>query len=54
MFMPKTIAAIAVVSIFGLTSCSGSSSDPKNDTSTTLRQKNGKPKPPPTVKPKGS
>ncbi len=54
MFMPKTIAAVAVVSIFGLTSCSGSTSDQKNDTSTTLLQKNKAPKPPVSVKPKGS
>ena len=40
MFKNKIIAAIAVTSVFGLAACSGSSSDQKNETETTLRQKN--------------
>ena len=40
MFKHKIIAVLAVTSIFGLAACSGSSSDQKNETETTLRQKN--------------
>ena len=40
MFKHKALAAVAVTSIFGLAACSGSSSDPKEGTVTTLLQKN--------------
>lgn len=40
MLKHKIIAAVAVTSVFGLAACSGSSSDQKNDTVTTLMQKN--------------
>ncbi|MEY3266805.1 MAG: hypothetical protein RJA15_1251 [Actinomycetota bacterium] len=49
MFKNKVIAAIAVTSVFGLAACSGSSSDPKEGTATTLLQKNAA-LPPTTVR----
>jgi hypothetical protein len=49
MFKNKVIAAIAVTSVFGLAACSGSSSDPKEGTVTTLLQKNAA-LPPTTVR----
>ena len=54
MLKHRAIAAVAVVSIFGISACGGSSVDQKNDTSTTLRQKNGRPKSPPSIAPPAS
>jgi hypothetical protein len=41
MFQHKIFAAFAVVSIFGVAACGGSSTDQKEGTVTTLLQKNG-------------
>lgn len=40
MFKHKIFASLAIVSIFGLAACGGSSSDEKDGTVTTLAQKN--------------